>query len=99
MPNQFALRCVSRNDDRLPILDAKRAFAGIEMEPGLAGLLVGAVALEAIVGKDGADFAGEIDGGGGLGRETSNEEQYCDCANIPPLERDTGPVVFVGPVI
>ena len=46
------------------------AFTSVEAEPGHARGFVGTVALEAGVGQDGADFAAEIDGGGG-------EERAC----------------------
>jgi len=35
------------------------------MEPGLAGLLVGAVTFETVIGKDGEDLTAEVDAVGG----------------------------------
>lgn len=52
--------------------DGGDAFGGVEAEFGLALGVVGAVAFEAVVGEDGADFAGEVrrvDGEGCGGEE------------------------------
>ncbi len=68
--DEGAVCCVARDDDF-----GESAFFGVEAELGHAGGFVGAVALEAGVGEDGADFAEEVYGFGGGGESGGEEEE------------------------
>ena len=70
----------------------QRRFPAVEAQAGLPRRAVGAVALEAIVGKDGADLALEIDRRRGL-RQQKARHAECQRPARGPQARGAIPVI------
>jgi hypothetical protein len=88
---RFALVGLARDDGEDALAVGRRALVRVEPELCLTGGRVGAVALEAGVGEDGADVAVEVDAVGQRGVRTAcvrgarqgGERQHgeCECRN------------------
>jgi hypothetical protein len=76
--DQLALAALAGDNDGLAVADAEGPLLGVEAELGLAGLLVRAVAEEAVVRQDGQHVAAEVHrrvGGAGRQRDEGEEQQ------------------------